>query len=182
MQLCPIGVPGEICIGGEGVGVGYMHRSDLTAEKYVADPFVPGGRIYRSGDYGRWLPDGNLVFIGRRDGQVKLHGYRIELGEIERALQDYSGVQQSAVLIRHDEKNGEELIAFVHADEDVTIDKLRNYLLGCLPVYMLPSHYVCLDHFPLTVNGKLDKQALLDMSLPELGTGEEYVGGRIVLN
>ncbi|WP_127573283.1 non-ribosomal peptide synthetase, partial [Paenibacillus xylaniclasticus] len=159
-QLLPIGVPGEICIGGDGVARGYINREDLTAEKFVADPFVPGGRMYRTGDLGRWLPDGNIEYLGRMDAQVKIRGYRIEPSEIESALLQLKLVKDAAVVAVKDASGEHALCAYIVCDGEPSIAQLRARLGETLPSYMIPTHFMQLDHLPLTVNGKLDRKAL----------------------
>lgn len=158
----PPGVIGELYIGGEGVARGYMGREELTAARFVPDPFAGGEqRLYRTGDLVRWLPEGVIDFIGRIDGQVKIRGYRIEIGEIEAALQDLPGVRASAVLAREDQPGQKRLVAyFVAEDAAVTARALRAQLAQTLPEYMVPVAYVRMDSLPVTDNGKLDRRAL----------------------
>lgn len=158
----PPGVIGELYIGGEGVARGYMGREELTAARFVPDPFAGGEqRLYRTGDLVRWLPEGVIDFIGRIDGQVKIRGYRIEIGEIEAALQDLPGVRASAVLAREDQPGQKRLVAyFVAEDTAVTARSLRAQLAQTLPEYMVPVAYVRMDSLPVTGNGKLDRRAL----------------------
>ncbi|HWM91031.1 MAG TPA: amino acid adenylation domain-containing protein [Thermoanaerobaculia bacterium] len=158
----PAGVPGEICVGGAGLARGYLGRPDLTAERFVADPFgPPGARLYRSGDLARWLPSGELEFLGRIDHQVKLRGFRIEPAEIEAALASVPGVREAVVLLRKDLPAGPGLVAYVVREQagPSAGDLLAN-LRGRLPDYMVPGHFVFLPALPLTVNGKLDRRAL----------------------
>jgi amino acid adenylation domain-containing protein len=157
-QRVPVGVAGELLLGGVGLARGYLGRPDLTAEKFVPDSFgdEPGARLYRTGDRVRFAPNGALEFLGRRDGQVKLRGYRIELGEVEAALARYPGVGGAVVVVR-----GEALVAYVLAPEDgPAAVELRAYLREQLPDYMVPASYVRLDQWPLTPNGKIDRGAL----------------------
>jgi amino acid adenylation domain-containing protein len=174
-NLVPAGVAGEICIAGTGLARGYLNSPDLTAEKFVADPFNPGKRIYKTGDIGRWQPDGNLVFIGRKDNQVKLHGYRIELGEIEKALQDYPAIDAAIVMVKSNQKGIPKLVAYLTTKDALHIVELRNYLNKILPAYMLPGNYVVLDSFPLTPNGKVERKELPDPEGLELLSGAEYM-------
>ncbi|MFJ5552101.1 amino acid adenylation domain-containing protein [Streptomyces sp. NPDC093225] len=162
-QPAPVGVPGEIFVGGPGVARGYLGRPELTAERFVPDPFgPPGARLYRSGDAARRLPDGSLEFIGRIDNQVKIRGYRVELGEIAHALLEHPGVGEAVVQVRTD--SGEkQLVGYLVAQEPGGLPdpgELRTLLRRTLPEYMLPAAFVPLERIPLTVNGKLDHRAL----------------------
>ncbi|MCC8378591.1 non-ribosomal peptide synthetase [Xenorhabdus sp. PB30.3] len=158
----PLGVVGEIYIGGDGVTRGYLNRPDLTAERFLVDPFnqAPDARMYRTGDLARYLPDGNLVFVGRNDQQIKIRGFRIEPGEIEARLTEYPTVREAIVLALGEGQN-KRLVAYVVADKDSgLVNSLREYLSALLPDYMVPAAFVCLDVFPLTPNGKLDRRSL----------------------
>ena len=160
------GEAGDLFIGGEGVVRGYWQRPELTAEGFLDDPFLPGNRIYRTGDIARFLPDGNLEFLGRSDFQVKLRGFRIEIGEIEAALESQAGVAQAVVAAREFKPDGKaddkRLVAYVvpKAGADLKIATLRAALAAALPEYMVPSNFVVLDSLPLTANGKIDRNAL----------------------
>ncbi|BBA33066.1 putative linear pentadecapeptide gramicidin synthetase LgrB [Methylocaldum marinum] len=156
----PIGVPGELCIGGVGLARGYLHRPELTAEKFIPHPFsrVPGARLYRTGDLARWRADGTLEFLGRIDHQVKLRGFRIELGEIEAALSQQPGVRDAVVLLREDAPGEKRLVAYAVGAVDP--ETLRTALKAQLPDYMVPTAWVTLDALPLTPNGKVDRKAL----------------------
>ncbi|MCB1349884.1 MAG: LLM class flavin-dependent oxidoreductase, partial [Maritimibacter sp.] len=162
MQPQPIGVPGELWIGGDGVTRGYWRREDLTAERFVADPFSTrnGARLYRTGDLARWLPAGGIEFLGRTDFQVKLRGYRIELGEIETALDALDGVRQSVVVVREDAPGVQMLVGYLLADGPVDEAALKTALAAELPAHMIPARFVALDAFPLTPNRKVDRKAL----------------------
>ncbi|MEQ1515575.1 MAG: amino acid adenylation domain-containing protein [Usitatibacteraceae bacterium] len=162
MQQLPVGLVGELCVGGPGLARGYLRRAELTAERFVPNPFGPAGdRLYRTGDLVRYLPDGNIEFIGRRDGQVKIRGFRIEVGEIEAALARFPGVKACAVVARDDQPGGARLVAYVVASaEPPAVADLRAHLLRTLPEFMVPANYVTLPLLPVTENGKLDRRAL----------------------
>ncbi|MEO7584342.1 MAG: amino acid adenylation domain-containing protein [Ferruginibacter sp.] len=161
-HLLPIGVGGELCIGGEGLARGYLNQQTLTAERFIKDPFskVPGARLYKSGDSGRWLPDGNIEYLGRIDEQVKIRGYRIELGEIETVLQQSGLVSQAVVVAQMDELGVKRLVGYIVSQEEFNKEIIQAYLLARLPDYMVPALWVTLEQLPLTSNGKLDKRAL----------------------
>jgi thioesterase domain-containing protein/acyl carrier protein len=164
MQPVPIGVGGELYIGGEGVARGYLHRPDLTSERFVPDPFAarPGARIYRTGDVARYLPDANVQYLGRSDFQVKVRGFRIELGEIESVLSKHPAVQECVVITRQDTPGDTRLVAYAVAAFGFQIDpaELRAWTKEHLPAYMVPSAIVGMDALPLTPNGKVDRRSL----------------------
>ncbi len=180
-QPVPVGVPGELYIGGAGVARGYLNRPALTAERFIRDPFrsEPTARLYKTGDLARYLPDGNLEYLGRRDHQVKIRGYRIELGEIEAVLTQHRQVREVVVLARAIQGGDKQLVAYLILKAPAAGSfeaELRRYLQEQLPEYMVPSHFVILDAFPLTSNGKVDRAAL---PAPTLGdTGERFVPPR----
>ncbi len=157
----PVGVAGELWIGGDGVARGYLNQPAITAARFVRDPFVvdPDARMYRSGDVCRWLPDGTLEYLGRNDDQVKIRGYRIELGEVETRLSRQPGVREAAVLALPEPSGQKRLVAYVVLDGN-TVAAVRETLSRILPGYMLPSAYVMLDRLPLNANGKVDRRAL----------------------
>lgn len=165
MNPAPIGVAGELYIGGPGVARGYVNRPEITVERFVRDPFSPekeDARLYKTGDLARWLPDGNVEFLGRIDQQVKIRGFRVELGEIEAALRRHAGVAQCVVIARPDDAGQKRLAAYVVATMEscLTSRDLREWLLGSLPDYMAPTAFVFLPALPLTANGKIDTRAL----------------------
>ncbi|MEI6628667.1 MAG: amino acid adenylation domain-containing protein, partial [Alphaproteobacteria bacterium] len=211
MNPVPVGVNGELCIGGTGLARGYLNRPDLTAEKFVPNPFIQDDdldeaknlRLYKTGDLARYLPDGNIEFIGRIDDQVKIRGFRIELGEIESTIKAHKDVAQVIVAVREDEPDHKHLVAYIvpqnilfasfNAESTFTsaagnhfttlsgeiaiilIDNLRNYLIQSLPDYMIPSFFVFIDKVPLTPNGKVDRKALPAPDLTLRQVGEQYV-------
>ncbi|MDD1724216.1 MAG: amino acid adenylation domain-containing protein, partial [Methanospirillum sp.] len=159
-DLLPVGIPGELYIAGEGVSRGYLNRPDLTAEKFLSDPFVPGERMYRTGDRVRIRADGVLEYIGRIDFQVKIRGYRIEPGEIESAMRSLPGVRNTVVLAFDDASGGKFLCGFYEADSPVLESEMKAFLRGKIPEYMIPARFVHEETFPLNRNGKVDRHAL----------------------
>jgi len=173
LQLLPVGVPGELFIGGTGLAKGYWNQPELTAERFMPNPFSrePGARMYRTGDLVRWLPDGNLEFLGRFDNQVKIRGFRVELGEVEASLRQCSAVREAVVIAREDTPGNRRLVAYVVPKQATapTAAELRSFLKDRLPEFMLPSAYVMITELPLTPSGKLDRLAL---AAPEPGRSE----------
>ena len=181
MRPVPTGVTGELYIGGVGVARGYLGRPDLTAQKFIADPFDgrPGARLYRSGDLARWLPNGELEYLGRIDRQMKIRGFRIEPGEIEATLEEHSGVAEAVVVLREDRPGDERLVAYlIPREEGASGGELREHLRRRLPEYMIPSAFVSLAAMPLTNNGKLDRAALPDPDSSRREEGPAYVAPR----
>nr|UBH04475.1 NosC [Desmonostoc muscorum CCALA 125] len=178
-QLLPPGIPGELCIAGAGLARGYLNRPELTAEKFIElDLFGKQERIYKTGDLARWLPDGNLEYLGRIDNQIKIRGFRIELGEIEALLNQHDDVQASVVTVREDTPGDKRLVAYVVPHQHTpTINELRQFLKAKLPDYMVPNAFVMLESMPLTPNGKVDRRALPAPDLHSEGT-EKYVAPR----
>jgi amino acid adenylation domain-containing protein len=175
LQPMPLGVVGEIYIGGAGVARGYLNRPELTQEKFIRNPFsarpptadsladrsVTQGRMYKTGDLGRWRADGAIEYLGRNDHQVKIRGFRIELGEIEAELHKHAQVREAIVLAREDVPGEQRLVAYLtHTGEEPPIEAVREQLKGSLPAHLLPSAFVVLESLPLTANGKLDRRAL----------------------
>ncbi len=175
-ELAPWGSPGELWIGGDGVTLGYHERPELTAERFVTNPFAPG-RAYRTGDIVRLRGPGELEYLRRNDNQVKLRGYRIELGEIEATLSSQPGVKQCVVIVREDQPSDPRLVAYlvVSGDADSSDASLRKQLRGLLPQYMIPQHFVVLERIPLTPNGKVDRRALPSPLPGSGGHDESYV-------
>ncbi|WP_445634029.1 Carrier domain-containing protein [Nostoc sp. DSM 114161] len=171
-QLVPVGVPGELHIGGDGLARGYFNRPDLTAEKFIPNPFSEKAtRLYKTGDLARYLANGEIEYIGRIDHQVKVRGFRIELGEIEALLTQHSAVREAVVVVRKDSLDSKRIVAYLvpESQETLIVSELRSFLESKLPSYMMPTNFVILEALPLTPNGKVDRKALpaLDKVLPE---------------
>jgi len=158
-KLCDIGEVGELCIAGDGVTRGYLNRPELTKEKFVQNPYA-GGRLYRTGDLAKWLPDGNIEFLGRIDEQVKIRGYRIELGEIESTLRSLAQIQNCAVIVREDAQGEKAICAYLVSTQTVNLTQTRALLAELLPPHMVPTYMMQIDAIPMNQNGKLDKKAL----------------------
>jgi amino acid adenylation domain-containing protein len=178
--VVPIGVTGELCIGGDSVSRGYLNNPELTADRFLS--ILPGAnksyspyiskRIYKTGDLARWLPDGNVEFLGRIDHQVKIRGFRVEPGEIESHLLNHPGIKESVVMMRLDEKGDKYLCAYIVSEKELEISGLREYLAERLPHHMIPSYFVPLDGIPMTPGFKVDRRVL---PVPQLKAGAEYV-------
>ncbi|MFN9736516.1 MAG: amino acid adenylation domain-containing protein, partial [Microcystis sp.] len=187
LQPVPVGIPGEIHISGAGLARGYLNRPELTQEKFIPNPFSnsPDSRLYKTGDLARYLPDGNLEYLGRIDNQVKIRGFRIELGEIETILSQHSAVKTAIVIAREDETNQKRLVAYIVPQAEgisaqqeqnfIAVTELRQFLKAKLPEYTIPSAFVILESLPLTPNGKIDRRAL---PAPEFQSEEQYVAPR----
>ncbi|MCX8128665.1 MAG: amino acid adenylation domain-containing protein [Clostridia bacterium] len=183
-NLMPVGVAGELCVGGDGLARGYLNKPELTAEKFVPDPFAkeifqnhslhPGslittGRMYKTGDYARWLPDGNIEFLGRIDNQVKIRGFRIEPGEIENRLAAHESVKNAVVTVKESNDGDKFLCAYIVSYKKKSVEELKEYLSSVLPYYMVPSYFIFLEELPLNQNGKVDIRAL-----PEPANNNDY--------
>jgi hypothetical protein len=156
-----MGVPGELFIGGDGVTRGYLHREELTRERFLPNPFATGGRMYRTGDLVRIGPEGEIQFIGRTDHQVKVRGYRIELGEIEARIGLHPAVAEAVVVAREDKADDVRIVAYIrYKSAPVPADELSKHVRAALPEFMVPVHFVTMDKFPLTPNAKVDRKAL----------------------
>ena len=170
-QICPIGIVGELCIAGDGVGKGYLNRLELTAEKFVDNPFYPGTKMYKTGDYACYRADGEIAYFGRMDTQVKVRGLRIELGEIESRMGEYEGIQMSVVADKRDENNRQYLVGYYTAEKIIDEKQLRSFLAEKLPRYMVPNFFMQLEEIPITTSGKADRK---NLPTPEL-TRQETV-------
>lgn len=176
LQPVPTKVVGELHIGGKAVARGYLNRPDLTAERFIPNPFSlePGSRLFKTGDLARYLPDGNIEFLGRIDHQIKIRGFRVEIGEIESVLGNHPSVCNVVVVAREDARGMKQLVAYVvpHIQQQITIDELQSYMKMRLPGFMMPSAFVLLDKLPLTHNGKLDRRALPAPEQSDLQAGQ----------
>lgn len=172
MKPVPLGVTGEVCIAGDGVGAGYLNNSELTEEKFIDNPFGEG-RLYRTGDLAWWREDGNIIFVGRKDFQVKVRGLRIELGEIENTVQAVKGIERAAVVVRTDSQDCQYICAF-YTGEEKSVKELRMEIGRSLPKYMVPHIFMCLPEMPLTSSGKINRNALPEIDFGNIGTEAEY--------
>jgi amino acid adenylation domain-containing protein/thioester reductase-like protein len=182
LELVPTGIPGEILVGGMGLTRGYHKRPELTAGRFIPNPFnrTPGARLYKTGDYAKYLDDGNIEFLNRKDFQIKIRGYRIELGEIESVLESNEEIKQSVVIVKETENNNKQLVAYIVPTkaEQIRVEEVREYVTQKLPSYMAPSIYVILDEMPLTPNSKIDRKKLPDPVEYGISTTKEYVGAQ----
>ncbi|PFV21809.1 non-ribosomal peptide synthetase, partial [Bacillus thuringiensis] len=179
-QIQPVGVPGELCISGDGLARGYLNQQKLTTEKFVENPYEPGEKMYKTGDLTRWREDGSIEFLGRIDHQVKIRGYRIELEEIENVIVNQSGVKEAVVLVREQSTGEKWLCGYLVKEANVSIDAIKKGIADELPKYMVPSVMVEVDEIPLTENGKIDRKVLLDLEL-SLSKPNEYEAPRNVI-
>lgn len=175
LKIAATGNPGELYLGGIGLARGYHHRPELTAEKFISNPFSeePGARLYRTGDWGCYLPDGQIDFLGRIDDQVKIRGFRIELGEIEAALTSHPGVQAGVVLARENQRGEKQLVAYFVAEPGLDSTEVKSYLKQRLPEHLIPSTFTALESLPLSPNGKINRRALLAMPVTEAQAAKE---------
>ncbi|BDC94491.1 amino acid adenylation domain-containing protein [Treponema bryantii] len=170
-KLCPEGVSGELWIGGEGVGRGYINKEEISQEKFIESPWKEGERIYKSGDLGRWNEEGNIEYLGRIDEQVKIRGYRIEIGEIEAAIESQKGVKGSCVVV--EEKGGvKSLVGYIAVEEETDYEEFKQKLSERLPEYMIPGRFIEVEEIPLTKNGKVDKRKLKEKGGKEVRSSE----------
>lgn len=172
-QIQPIGVDGELYIGGIGLARGYLNRHELTESKFIDNPFIPGTKMYQTGDVARYLPDGNIEYIGRTDDQVKIRGNRVELGEVETKLMSHDSITDAVIIAVKEENGNYDLCAYYVADDPIPNLELRNFLSSKLPDYMLPTMYVCLDSIPLNPSGKVDRKALRNRK--DITKSKEYL-------
>ena len=159
-NILPIGANGNLFIGGDGVGNGYLNRPELTAEKFIDNPFVPGTKMYNTGDIAKIMPNGELIYLGRSDFQVKIHGLRIELGEIEKQISSFDGISNTAVCVKKDSSNRDMLCAYFMANKTISVNKLRDFLKTKIPTYMIPIYFKQMEDFEYTPNGKIDRKNL----------------------
>lgn len=178
LQPTPVGVFGELYIGGDGLARGYLHRPELNQERFIDNPFIPGTKLYKTGDLVRYLSDGNLEYLGRHDEQVKIRGFRVELSEIAAVITQHPDVQDSVVIAVNDAEENQRLIAYVVTDKQHIATQLLPYLQQKLPSYMLPSAFVVLDALPLTPNGKVDKRSLPTDEVIRPNTGKTLIAPR----
>ncbi|MTJ51844.1 amino acid adenylation domain-containing protein [Anabaena sp. UHCC 0253] len=178
LKPVPIGVSGELHIGGDGLARGYLNRPELTAERFINSPFNPEQKIYKTGDLARYLSDGNIEYLGRIDHQVKIRGFRIELGEIEAVINDYIQINQSVAIAKADKLGNQNLVAYLLVKDGFELQELRNFLKSQLPDYMIPSGFVILESFPLTPNGKIDRKALPEPEFTRENLQQSYQAPR----
>lgn len=178
LQPVPIGVSGELYIGGAGVARGYLNRPDLTSERFIANPLLPGSRFYKTGDLARYLHDGTIEYINRIDNQVKIRGFRIELGEIENALSAHPEVREAVVITRCEQSSEKQIVAYITTNCEPTPGKLRDFLRQKLPDYMIPAAFVVLEALPLTPSGKVNRRALPKPTASSFSQHDEFIAPR----
>ncbi|HEY1164510.1 MAG TPA: amino acid adenylation domain-containing protein, partial [Chitinophaga sp.] len=178
MALQPVGIPGELLIGGIQVARGYLNKPQLSSEKFIADPFKPGSRVYKTGDIAKWNSDGSISYMGRRDGQVKIRGHRIELGEVTTQLLTRSSIKEAVVTVSRKSELDRELVAYIVSDEQEDTSTLRRFLAGKVPDFEIPAYFIQLDALPLSANGKVDEKALPDPVASTLKSSTAYVAPR----
>lgn len=174
-KIVPIGIVGELCIGGAGLAKGYLNRQELTSQKFIEHPYKKGERLYKTGDIGKWLSDGTIEFLGRKDDQVKINGYRIELGEVEQALMTHDQINEAVVIVDVNQFNIKSLIAYIVTSSSLSLEQLRSFLKNSIPHYSIPSEFIVLKQLPITINGKIDKKALTYTSGTKVISEKEYV-------
>ncbi|TRX31760.1 amino acid adenylation domain-containing protein [Flavobacterium sp. ZT3R18] len=175
LSLKPIGIPGALYISGDGLSKGYLNRSELTAQKFIEHPYKKGELLYETGDFGKWLPDGSIEFLGRKDDQVKISGYRIELGEIGQALMSHDQINEAVVVVDIDEFNVKSLKAYIIITDSLSLEQLRAFLKNRIPYYSIPSEFIALKQLPITINGKIDKKKLANALGIKIISEKEYV-------
>jgi amino acid adenylation domain-containing protein len=176
-NLVPVGVAGEICIGGAGLARGYLNKEELTKEKFIINRYT-NERIYRTGDLARWMEDGNIEFLGRKDDQVKIRAYRVELSEITAVIESIADIDSAVVVAIPNAIGEKDIVAYIKSDQPMDANAIRDYISKSLPVYMLPNYFIQLGHIPLTSNGKIDKKALPHPHESDVSGGVEYVAPR----
>jgi amino acid adenylation domain-containing protein len=179
-QPQPVGIPGQLCISGDGVAIDYLGRPDLTKDKFTPNPFIEGELLYKTGDLARWCADGNIEFLGRIDNQVKIRGHRIELAEIENQVNNYSGVSEAVVICKDDDSGNKSLFVYLISNKPLELPDLKEHLSRNLPGYMIPDYYAVLEQFPLTANGKIDKNALKSIEVRTVSRTEFIAPGNEV--
>lgn len=174
-KIVPTGIIGEICVGGTGLAKGYLNRPELTSEKFIEHPYNKSERLYKTGDLGKWLLDGNIEFLGRKDDQVKISGYRIEPGEVEQALMSHNQINEAVVVVDINEFNIKSLIAYIVTTDLLSLEQIRTFLKTIIPHYSIPSEFIVLKQLPITINGKIDKKVLSNTPGIKVTSEKQYV-------
>jgi len=174
LKPVPVGIVGELYVGGDGIARNYLNREKLSAEKFIDSPFIKGKKIYRTGDIAKWLPDGNIDFLGRKDEQIKIRGFRVETGEIENTLLKHPLIGQTFIVSRESNNGNKELIAYIVGKEKLNSSNIRNFLALYLPEYMIPAYFIQIKSLPLNMNGKVDKNALPEPDSVGMDIGVEF--------